>query len=181
MSWYETLSSETVYDGYSTVRRDELRMPDGTTGVREYVDHDDAVAMVPVMSDGSVLLLKQYRHPLGRYLLEIPAGKLDQQGEEPAAAAQRELREEVGYAAGNLHELTRFHNSAGWTTETTTVYLATELSEQPAPDGFEPTGEEADMEIVRIPLLDAVEQARRGSLTDAKTILGLLLAADHLD
>lgn len=180
MSWYEIVSSETVYDGYSTVRRDELRMPDGTSGVREYVDHDDAVAMVPVMADGSVLLVKQYRHPLGRYLLEIPAGKLDRVGEEPEAAAQRELREEVGYAAGRLRQLARFHNSAGWTTETTTVYLATELSEAPARD-FEPTGEEADMEIVRIPFVDAVEQARSGSLTDAKTILGLLLAADHLD
>lgn len=179
-AWYETLSSETVYAGYSTVHRDELRMPDGTTAVREYVDHDDAVAMVPVLADRSVLLLKQYRHPHRRYLLEIPAGKLDQEGESPEEAARRELVEEVGYGAGRLEELTRFHNSAGWTTETTTVYLASELSEEPLPDDFERTGEEADMEVVRIPFDDAVALARDGTITDAKTILGLLLAADRL-
>lgn len=179
-AWFETLSSETVYEGYSVVHRDEVRMPDGTTGTREYVDHDAAVALVPVMADGSVLLLKQYRHPLGRYLLEIPAGKLDVDGEPPEEAARRELVEEVGYGAGRLEELTRFHNSAGWTTETTTVYLATELTEEQPPPGFERTGEEADMEVVRIPFDDAVGLARDGSLTDAKTIVGLLLAADRL-
>lgn len=177
--WFETLSSETVYEGFSTVRRDEVRMPDGSTAVREYVEHDDAVGVVPIMEDGSVLLVKQYRHPLGRYLLEIPAGKLDRDGEPPEEAARRELVEEVGYRAGRLDELLHFENSAGWTTESTTLYLATELSEAPAPPGFEPEDEEADMEVVRIPFEDAVELARTGSLTDAKTVLGLLLAADR--
>lgn len=179
-AWYEVTASEVAYEGYSTVRRDTLRMPDGTTAVREYLEHDDAVAMVPVMSDGSVLLLKQYRHPLRRYLLEIPAGKLDEVGEPREDAALRELVEEVGYTAARLDELTRFHNSAGWTDETTTIYLASELRPQQPPDDFTPAGEEADMEVVRIPFGDAVDQARTGSITDAKTILGLLLAADRL-
>lgn len=178
-AWFETLSSEVVYEGYSTVHRDEVAMPDGTTGVREYVEHHDAVALVPLMPDGSVLLLKQYRHPHRRYLLEIPAGKLDQEGESPEDAARRELAEEVGYRAGQLEQLLRFENSAGWTTEVTTLYLASELTEAPSPPGFEPKGEEADMEVVRIPFEDAVGLARDGSITDAKTVLGLLLAADQ--
>lgn len=177
-SWYETLGSETVYDGFSTVRRDRVRMPDGSVAEREVVEHRDAVAVVPVMEDGTVLLLRQYRHPVGRYVIEVPAGMMDVDGEEPAATGHRELIEEVGYRAEVLTHLITFENSAGWSTERTHVYLATGLTPDASSD-FAPEAEEADMEIVRLPLDDAVASARAGEITDAKTALGLLLAASR--
>jgi 8-oxo-dGDP phosphatase len=178
-SWFETVDSEVLHDGFSKVRRDQVRTPGGHEVEREIVEHLDAVAIVPVMDDGSVLLLRQYRHPLGRYLLEIPAGLLDVEGESPAEAAQRELIEEVGHRADELTELVRFQNSAGWTDEHTTVYLARGLHATEPPEEFEPHAEEADMEVVRLPLTQAIEQAERGSITDAKTLIGLLLARAH--
>ncbi|MBW3658681.1 MAG: NUDIX hydrolase [Actinobacteria bacterium] len=179
--WYETVSSETVHEGFSTVKVDEVRMPDGSTAEREYVVHDDAVAVVPVLDDGSVLLLRQYRHPVGRYILEIPAGKMDEEGESPAETGRRELREEVGYAADHLVHLVTFENSAGWSDERTHVFLGRGLREAAPPDGFEAEHEEADMEVVRLPFADALAQVRAGELTDAKTVIGLLLAAPHVD
>ena len=179
-AWFETRGSETAYDGMLTrVRVDQVAMPDGSVSDREVVEHPDAVAVVALTDDGDVLLLKQYRHPYGRYLLEIPAGKLDHEGEEPDDAARRELVEEVGLDAGTLTPLVTFHNSAGWTTESTTVYLATGLHEAEPDADFTPKAEEADMEVVRLALADAVLLARRGELPDAKTIIGLLLAADR--
>lgn len=178
---FETTASEVVYEGFSTVRVDEVRMPDGGTATREYVVHDDAVAVVPVLDDGTVLLLRQYRHPVGRHLLELPAGKMDVDGEDPDTTARRELAEEVGHAADELVHLVTFENSAGWTTERTHLYLARGLRPVPPPDGFRAAAEEADMEVVRLPLAEAVDRARAGRLTDAKTVLGLLLAAPRLD
>jgi 8-oxo-dGDP phosphatase len=179
-AWYDTVRSEVVYTGRMTVRKDQVTMPDGGTSEREYVERVDAVAVVPVFDDGSVVLLRQYRHAHGRYLLEIPAGKLDEDGEHAEEAAQRELREEAEIEAGALALLTTFENSAGWTTERTHLYLGTDVVPSSRPEGFEPSGEEADMEVVRLPLADAVQRTRAGDITDAKTIIGLLLAAERL-
>lgn len=179
-AWFVTVNHDTVYEGVlSTVHIDEIRMPDGSVAKREYVEHDDAVAIVPVTDDGAVLLLKQYRHPFGRYFLEVPAGKMDVAGEDPAETAVRELVEEIGYTSDELTLLTSFENSAGWTTERTHVYLARQLREASAGD-FQAEAEEADMEVVTFTLADAVGMARRGELTDAKTALGLLLAGARL-
>jgi len=178
---YEVESSRIAYDGeLSRVRVDRVRMPDGEVVNREIVEHPNAVAVVPVEEDGQVVLLRQYRHPFGQAALEIPAGKLDSDGEVPDEAVRRELAEEVGLGAGRLTELVTFHNSSGWTDETTTVYLATGLDPVDAPAGFAAHAEEADMEVVRMPLADVVERARRGELTDAKTLIGVLLAAERL-
>jgi 8-oxo-dGTP pyrophosphatase MutT (NUDIX family) len=179
-AWFETVSSETVYRGFSTVRRDTVRTPSGDEVVREVVEHTSAVAVVPVLADGSVVLLRQYRQPVGRHVLEIPAGKLDVDGESPEEAAQRELAEEVGYHADRIERLTRFENSCGWTDETTTVYLGTALRSVDAPDGFEAHAEEAHLEVVRLPLDAAVAETHGGAITDAKTVIGLLLAAERL-
>lgn len=176
-AWFETRHSEVRYDGLSRVRVDLVAMPDGSTGEREVVVHPDAVAVVPVMDDGTVVLLRQYRHPFGDYQLEIPAGKLDVDGEGVEAAAQRELGEEAGLRAGRLERLTVLRNSAGWTDEQTHVYLGTELAAATPSDEFEAHAEEADMEVVRLPLDAAVAQVEAGALADAKTALGLLLAA----
>lgn len=177
---YDVESSERAYDGeLSRVRIDRVRMPDGTVASREIVEHPDAVAVV-ALDDGDVVLLRQYRHPFRRVLLELPAGKLDVDDEEPVQAAGRELAEEVGLQAATLVELVTFANSSGWTDEATTVYLAPQVRPVDAPEGFRAEAEEADMEIVRLPLDEAVGRARRGEITDAKTVIGLLLAADRL-
>ena len=176
-AWFETLESRTAHDGFATVRVDTVRMPDGDVAEREVVEHTPAVAVVPLFDDGTVVLLRQYRHPIGRYLLEIPAGKLDVDGEDPADAARRELAEETGLQAAELVHLTTFENSAGWTTEWTAVHLGTGLTETAPPDDFEAEHEEADMEVVRLPLAEAVDAVVRGEITDAKTVIGLLLAA----
>lgn len=175
-------SSRLAYDGVlSRVRVDEVRMPDGGLASREVVEHPDAVAVVPVEADGTVVLVRQYRHPVSQTVLELPAGKLDVAEEGPAEAARRELAEEVGLAGSSLEELVTFHNSSGWTDEVTTVYLAKDVRAVDVPAGFEPEAEEADMKIVRMPLAVAAARARRGELPDAKTVIGLLLAADRLD
>ncbi len=177
--WFETLDSEVRYDGLTArARVDRVRMPNGEVAEREVVEQHDAVGIVPLLDDETVLLLRQYRQPFQAYMLEIPAGKLDVEGESVEEAAQRELREETGLRAERLERLGAFRNSAGWTDEVTHLYLATRLVRDEAED-FDPKAEEADMEIVRLPFDDAVKEARAGSLVDAKTVIGLLLAVDR--
>ena len=175
---FTVAASRVAYEGdLSTVRVDTVVMPDGGRADREIVEHPSAVAVVAVDDAGRVMLLRQYRHPARQRFLELPAGKLDADGETPEETARRELAEEVGLAADTLRELVTFHNSSGWTDERTTVYLAAGLREVAAPDGFTPHAEEADMEVLRVPFEEALAQARAGEITDAKTLIGLLLAA----
>jgi ADP-ribose pyrophosphatase len=133
--------------------------------------------MVPLTAAGEVILLRQYRHAVGRHELEIPAGLLDVHQEREDAAAQRELIEEIGMTAGSLRRLLCFHNSSGWSDEATTVFLATDLREAEVDVDFVAEAEEADMSILRMPLQDAVAAVHRGEIQDAKTVIGLLLVA----
>ncbi len=178
-AWFQTQESRTAYEGFSTVRVDTVVTPDGSAVEREIVEHDDAVAIVPLTDAEEVLLLKQYRQPVQAYLLELPAGTMDVDGERPEQTAQRELQEEVHHRAERFEWLTTFHNSAGWSTERTHVFLGTGLSLAPPPDAFEAKAEEADMEVVTIPIDAALNLVRRGEITDAKTVIGLLLAEAH--
>lgn len=178
--WFETTDEEVVYEGFSTVVRESVQTPSGGSMVREIVRHDDAVAVVPVLEDGRIVLLRQYRQPVRRYVLEIPAGKMDVAGESPEEVAHRELAEEIGHDARELVHLVTFENSSGWTTERTHLYLGRGVHPVATPDGFTPKDEEADMEIVPFTAGDAIALARTGELTDAKTLVGLLLAAPHL-
>lgn len=181
MAAYELQSSEVVYDGdLSNVRIDRIRMPDGSVAEREIVEHPDAVAVVAIDGDGKVVLLRQYRPALRTRVLEIPAGKMDVDGETPMEAARRELIEEVGLDAGSLSELVTFVNSGGWCDEHTTVYLAGDLTDASAPDSFVAKAEEADLEVVRMPIAHAVQLAQSGEITDAKTLIGLLIAGAQL-
>lgn len=179
-AWFETLDVREVYRGRATVRIESVRTPDGRDVERELIAHMDAVAVVPVTVDGTILLLKQYRQSVRGYMLELPAGVLDEEGESPEDAARRELSEEVHHDARELVHLITFHNSAGWTDERTHVYLARDVVPGSPPAGFEAETEEADMEVVPMALADAFAAARAGELTDAKTVVGLLLAAHHL-
>lgn len=176
--WYETLSGEVICSGpLSTLRVDRVRGPSGEVMEREVVEHPDAVAMVVVDEEGQVLLLRHYRQPFASYQLEIPAGKLDHAGESELEAAQRELREEAGLSARTWDRLLTFRNSAGWSDERTTVFLAGGVDVSGPPEDFEATGEEADLELVRMPLDEAVAAVHEGSIVDAKTVIGLLIAS----
>ena len=172
------LESRPAFDGrFVRVRIDRLRMGDEVV-TREVAETANAVAAVPLHDDATVTLVRQYRHALGRRCLEIPAGKLDVEGEDPEAAMHRELAEEVRLA-GDLEHLVTFANSAGLLTEVTHVYLATGLHEADLPDGFVADGEEAGMEIVRLPVAEALEAVLSEPAADAKTLLGLLLVAQR--
>ncbi len=177
---WEVVASRTTWSGYSTVRVDTIRLPDGSTSEREVVEHQPAVAVVALTARREVVLVRQYRHAFGTYLLELPAGGVDPGDDDAHAAGERELVEEIGRRPGRLAHLTRFKNSVGWCTEYTDILLATDLVDVPPPEDFEPVGEEADMEVVVMPLDDAVAAVHDGIITDGKTVIGLLVAAHHL-
>ncbi len=168
------VGSKTVYEGrYSNVRIDKFRYPDGATEEREIVSHPPAVGMVAHDSE-YVWLVRQPREAIGaEALLEIPAGKLDVEGESPLECAQRELVEEIGKSARQWRELKRFYLTPGWADEEMTIFEATELEEaETDPDAGE------RIEIVAWPLADldsAIEQS-----FDAKTLIGLLMLRDRL-
>jgi len=153
--------------------------PDGTTFERDVIRDKQVVAMVPVLDDGaSVLLVRQYRGAIDAELLEIPAGLCDVDGEDdPEATAARELAEEVGKAAAILERLATIHPAAGISDEHTIVYLATGLTDVPTShQGIEE--EHMTTEVVR--LVDVPAMVADGRLTDAKTIIGLLLTRERL-
>lgn len=175
---YEVVDSEEHYRSkLTTVRVDHVRMPDGDVATREVVSHLSAVAVVALDDDDQIVLLRHFRHPFGRHHLELPAGKLDVEGEDVTDALRRELAEEAQLSAERLEHLVTFANSAGWTDEETHVYLATGLLPAPQPEGFQPTHEEADMEVLRMSLDEALELAMGGEIPDAKTLIGILAVA----
>ena len=168
------LSSQKVFDGrvfnvtVDTVSEGEL------TYQREVVHHNGSAVIVPVFDDGTVALVKQYRHPAVRYLLEVPAGTLAK-GERPDAGAARELKEELGIVAARLEKLSEFFVSPGFCEEKMWVYLATELSE-----GQQALEDDEIIDVVRLPIADALEMITSGEIQDAKTIIGLMLAAPRV-
>ena len=166
----ERTSSKTVYEGRIVdVRIDEIRYDDGETAEREIVEHPGAVGIVA--SDGeSVYLVRQPREAVGDpALLELPAGKLDEEGETPLECAKRELGEEIGMTARSWSELKRFYTSPGFAEEEVTLFVATEL--EPIPD-HEPDPAER-IEVIAWPL-DELDRAI-GECADSKTLIGLLL------
>lgn len=167
--------SETIYVGsVMALRRDEVVMPGGQPRVREVVEHPGAVAVVPLDADGRVVMIHQYRHPLRRRLWELPAGLLDEPGEDPVATARRELREETGLAAADWSLLVDVAGSPGLCDETVRVYLARELTALDRPAGAD--NEEAALEFDRVPLADAVGRVLAGEIVNGPTAAGLLAA-----
>lgn len=151
--------------------------PEGNQFEREIVRHPGAVAVVPVTDDGSVLLVRQYRPAVDRWLYEIPAGTCDVEGEPLETTAHRELIEEIGHQATELTELTRCLNTPGFCDEVTTIFLATGLTE--VADNRQGI-EEHYMTVERIPLSDFDTRVDDGTIVDAATILGVGLACRHL-
>jgi ADP-ribose pyrophosphatase len=150
--------------------------PDGTTFERDIVHHPGAVVVVPVI-DGDVILVRQYRAAVDRELLEIPAGKRDVTDEPVEVTAHRELEEEVGMRAGSMVKLAEFYNSPGFCDEHSFLFLATDLTE--CATSFQ-GHEEQHMTIERVALDRVPELIASGELVDAKSIVGLCLAREHL-
>ncbi|NLG56331.1 MAG: NUDIX hydrolase [Rhodococcus sp.] len=168
---FETTASRTVYEGaILALRLDQVVMPDGRTAEREVVEHDGAVAIVAVDEDDRIVLVYQYRHPVGRRLWEIPAGLLDIPGEDPLAAAQRELVEEAGLTAASWSVLIDVAVSPGFTDESIRVYLAEGLTEVERPT---PEHEEADLQVERFPVADAVEMVLAGEIVNATAVASI--------
>ena len=170
----KTVSSELLYKGtILSVRRDIVRLANGQQATREVVEHAESVAAVPLLEDGRVVMVEQWRYPVGRALLEIPAGVVDP-GEKPEQAMRRELAEETGYAAGRLELLFSVYLAPGYSQELIHIFLAQDLQPaQAAPD---------DDEIIRVkkvPFEGAVAACLRGEISDAKTVAGLLAVAAH--
>ncbi|HEU4875012.1 MAG TPA: NUDIX hydrolase [Pyrinomonadaceae bacterium] len=167
-------NSQKVFEGrvvsvtVDTVSEGEL------TYQREVVHHNGSAVIVPVFDDGTVALVRQYRHPAVRYLLEVPAGTLAK-GERPELGAARELKEELGLVAARLEKLSEFFVSPGFCEEKMWVYLATELSE-----GEQALEDDEIIDVVRLPIADALEMITSGEIEDAKTIIGLMLAAPRV-
>jgi ADP-ribose pyrophosphatase len=166
--------AETVLDsrlawagGFLKVYADTVRAPDGHVSSREYVRHPGAVMVIPLLDDGQLVLERQYRHPVGRSFIELPAGKIDA-GESLLACAQRELREETGYTARHWQHLGGFHNAIGYSDERLDVFLARGLTHE---------GAQADagevLEIFTAPWLTVLDWIRQGQVTDVKTIIGV--------
>jgi len=169
----EVLSSEEVFGGkLISVVRDTVREGEQTY-LREVVRHPGGAAVVPLFADGTVAFVSQYRHPTRKYVLELPAGKLDP-GERAAETAARELEEELGVVAGRLEQLSEFYTTPGFCTERLWVFLATDLRETARRHE-----EDEIIEVVRMPFARALEMAAANEFEDAKTIIGLLLAARH--
>ena len=141
---------------------------------REVVHHPGSAVIVPVFDDGSIALVRQYRHPAARHLLEAPAGTLNR-GEAPEEGATRELEEELGFVAGRLEKLSEFFVSPGFCEEKMWVYLATGLSETK-----QQLEDDEILDVVRLPFSQALSMITTGEIEDAKTIIGVMLAAPHV-
>jgi len=170
--------SETVFTGrVISVRTDHVRMPDGHVGTREVVAHPGAVGVVALDDEDRVVMVRQYRHPVRRFMLELPAGLLDVEGESALLGAQRELVEEAGLVATVWSVLIDLHTSPGMTDEAIRIYLARGLSEATPDSDFVAQHEEVTMTVLRVPLDDAVSAAMDGTLTNAAAVAGVLAAA----
>lgn len=167
----QTVRGEWVFRGrLLQVRRDLVRLSDGATAEREYIEHPGAVAIIALLDSDELVMERQYRYPLKRDLLELPAGKIDP-GEPPLETAKRELLEETGYVASSWRYVATIHPVVAYSSERIEIYLAQGLTHQGATldDG-------EHLEVFRLPLATALEWVREGRITDAKTVAGLFWA-----
>lgn len=167
----EVVSTREVFKGkLLTVRVDTVRLPDGRLATREIVAHNGAVTVIPILDDGRVVLVRQWRTAAGRALLEIPAGGLEP-GEDPAECAAREMMEEISYRPGKLTKLAANYLAPGYSAEYLHVFLAEALT----PESME-QDEDENLEIVILSWAEIDQMLLNGEFNDAKTIAGLLLA-----
>lgn len=167
----ETIDSSLVYDGaLLKVRRDRVSLPNGKDAIREHIRHPGAVVVIAFLPNGNLLLERQFRYPLGRVFIELPAGKIDP-GEAPLACAKRELLEETGYEAATWREVATLHPCIGYSDERLIYFYAENLSfSGKSPD------EEEFIEHMELPLDEALALVKSGQISDAKTVAGLFWA-----
>jgi len=163
------ISTTVVYKGdFLDVRQDEVLLPNGETGTREWINHPGAVVIVPILPNGEIALIKQFRYAAGSEFIELPAGKLDA-GEDPEECALRELEEEIGYRANKIKFLANIHPAIGFTNEIMGVFLA---------ENLEKTEHNRDndefLELVPTTLTEALNLVWENKITDVKSIIGLL-------
>jgi ADP-ribose pyrophosphatase len=156
---------------------DEVEMPGGRVAERDYMIHVGAVGVVALDDAGRVVLVRQYRHPVGRYLWELPAGLIDVEGEELDRAAVRELEEEADFTAGRIDLLVDAHTSPGCSNEVIRLFLARDLRPVPHDRRHERRDEEADLAVRLVDLDEALGWALRGEITNAACLVGLFAAA----
>lgn len=170
------LSSSLVYDGkLLKVRSDIVRLPDGRTAEREWIEHPGAVAVIALTDTGELVMERQYRYPLGRHMIEVPAGKIDA-GEDPLATAKRELQEETGYTAEQWRHVATIHIAIGYSNERIEIFVAEGLRREAAK-----LDEEEFLEVFTLPLASALAWVREGKITDVKTVASLFWAEKILD
>lgn len=170
-----TLHSREVYHGRMlVVKEDQVRLPSGNVSTREYIDHPGAAVIVPLLANGDLVMLRQYRYPPRDVFVELPAGKLDP-GEDGLASAQRELQEETGYVAERWTHLTTFYTTVGYSNEKNFIYLAEDLSFK----GHEPDPNER-LEIFTLPFTEALEWVRQGRICEGQEVAALLWTAQIL-
>lgn len=166
------VSKKTVWRGRAVdFRVDTVRLPNGKKATREYLDHPGAVGVVPFLNKDTVVMVRQYRHPVGEVTLELPAGKLDK-GESALTCVKRELAEETGYTARKITRLVQYWPTPAFANEVLHLYVAQGLTA-----GRMNTDDDEFLQCVRVPFKDALAMALDGRIKDSKTIIGLLACA----
>ncbi|MBX3064305.1 MAG: NUDIX hydrolase [Anaerolineae bacterium] len=172
----KTLNSESIYSGrVIKLQVDSVELPNGQTSKREVIKHPGAVAMVPIDSDGRVIMVEQYRYTIGKMTLEIPAGTL-KPDEDVVVCAERELQEETGYKPGKLVKLGAIYLAPGYSTELIHLFLATQLVESPLN-----MDEDEFIEVKRLSFSEIIAQIAEGKIQDAKTISAIMMARQKLE
>lgn len=168
----EKISEENVFDGVLLhVQRDTVKLPNGNETTREWVRHPGASSVLPILPNGDIVLVKQYRYPIGKVTLEVPAGKLDK-NEDPLNCAMRELEEETGYVADKIKKMTTIATTVGFSNEFIHLYLAENLSV----GKFNPDDDEF-INVVKMPFTEALKKVENGEIFDVKTIISILFYA----
>jgi ADP-ribose pyrophosphatase len=176
---FETVNSETLYIGkIFALRVDDVRMPHGNIAKREVIEHFGAVAVLAMDQQGNIVMVYQYRHPVGRRLWELPAGLLDLGGEPPHISAARELKEEAGLEAAEWRVLVDLITAPGFSDESVRVYLATGITDVGRPHAHD---EEADLQVKWFPLEEARRMVLDGEIVNSIAIAGILAAHDIED
>ncbi len=175
----EKISGEEIFDGIVVhLERDEVRLPNGNSSVREVIRHVGAVCVIPIFENGDVLVERQFRYPHAEVLLEIPAGKLDSKAEDPLDAAKRELYEETGYTAERFTSLGRLYTTPAFVDEVITMYLAEGLHSE---SGVQHLDADEFLTVERMHIDTLAEMVMRGEIPDAKTQIAVLKVKRILD
>ena len=170
---FELVRSERFYQGrIINLVVDHVRYKSGNEGVREVVEHPGGGVVLALFDNDDILLVRQYRYPIGDNVIELPAGKLDA-GEDPQKCAERELREETGYVANRWTKLTTIMTTPGFCNERLHIYMAQDLSQSPQGQSLE-EGEQT-IKVLRVPLVESLAMIERGEIVDGKTIAGIFL------